>query len=211
MIDKYGVGQDPDCYVGSTTLINLLEIQDDQLLEDAEHELSSLAAQEIEWSPPPYDFNYLRKIHYVLFADVYVWAGEIRRVDISKGDTRFCHVGRIQPEVEKLFTHLKNQHDFVGLIRQDLVIALAEFYSDLNVVHPFRDGNGRAQRMLFEHLIINCGYAIDWSTIQRDEWIQANIEGFYGHLDRMIEIFDRCVGGQIEDWKRFISEDYFRE
>jgi len=45
--------------------------------------------------------------------------------------------------------------------RSDLVVAVAELHGDLNSIHPFRDGNGRAQRILFEHLIINAGYQID--------------------------------------------------
>lgn len=48
------------------------------------------------------------------------------------------------------------------MARPDLVTAAAELYGDLNIIHPFREGNGRAQRILFEHLIINAGYQVDW-------------------------------------------------
>ena len=107
MVDKYGTGDDPACYPGTSVLKNLLDIEDEDLLEEAEREISSITASEIEFSPPPYDLAYLQEIHLILFADIYSWAGAIRSVDISKGETRFCSVNRVVPEAEKLFSHLK--------------------------------------------------------------------------------------------------------
>jgi cell filamentation protein len=64
----------------------------------------------------------------------------------------------------------------------------------MNVVHPFREGNGRAQRVLFEHMIINCGYDIDWSIVEADEWLEANIKGYYCDYSLMRSIFEKCIG-----------------
>ncbi|WP_186368572.1 Fic family protein, partial [Yersinia bercovieri] len=63
----------------------------------------------------------------------------------------------------------------------------------LNVIHPFREGNGRAQRLLFEHIIINCGFQISFAGINPDEWIQANIDGYHCRYQRMTALFARCI------------------
>nr|WP_329610954.1 hypothetical protein [Pseudomonas sp. KNUC1026] len=68
------------------------------MLDDAERELSSIAASEVVFHPPPYDLKSLQALHRHLFKDVYPFAGEVREVDISKGVTRFCNVSRIEPE-----------------------------------------------------------------------------------------------------------------
>ena len=90
MLDKYGVGQDSYCYPGTSTLINRLGLRDDLALSKAEHDLSQIAASEIDFELPPYNLAYLQQIHRHLFKDVYAWAGELRTVDIAKADTRFC-------------------------------------------------------------------------------------------------------------------------
>ena len=95
--DKYGAGADPYCYPNTDILINALDIHDDIWLEEAERDISALCANTIEFAPPPYDLNYLALIHKALFSDLYPWAGKLRTIDISKGETRFCsyqHVGR---------------------------------------------------------------------------------------------------------------------
>lgn len=193
-MDKYGVGQDPYCYTGTSVFKNLLEIQDDATLQEAERELTMHAAAGIPFNPPPYDFAYFKALHRQLFADIYPWAGEIRTIDIAKGETRFCHWQRIEPEAHKLFGQLTQANWYTELDRHELVVAAAEFYGELNVLHPFRDGNGRAQRLLFEHLIINCGYEITWTRLNREEWVQANIAAYHCDYTAMIKVFMQCIG-----------------
>ena len=143
---------------------------------------------------PPYDLNYFARIHRALFSDLYPWAGQLRTIDISKGDTRFCFCQRIEIEAHKLFSLVDNGQALTDLTRAELIKTSAEFYADLNVIHPFREGNGRAQRILFEHMIINCGYEIDWSRVGQEEWLQANIAGYYCHYQPMYAIFEKCIG-----------------
>jgi len=197
MLDKYGVGQDPLCYPGSTVLRNRLGLSDDQALHDAERTLSEIAASTIDFDLPPYDLPYLQQIHRILFGDVYEWAGELRTVDISKGGTHFCNVTRIEAEAAKLFRQLATANWFEGLARQQLISAVAEFYGDLNMVHPFREGNGRAQRILFDHIIINAGYEISWWEVAEHEWAQANIDAVVCDYRAITAIFQRCIGQAI--------------
>ena len=89
-MDKYGeMGDSLYCYPGTNILKNKLNIHDEQILEQAELELSGLASNLIEYAEPPYDLQYLKSIHAQLFGDLYDWAGKLRQIDISKGDTRF--------------------------------------------------------------------------------------------------------------------------
>lgn len=84
-LDKYGTGDDPYCYPGSNVLKNLLNIEDDEELAEAEAELTELAVEEIEFDAPPYDLDYFQSLHRQVFEDVFEWAGELRSIDMSKG------------------------------------------------------------------------------------------------------------------------------
>lgn len=194
-MDKYGeTGDSMYCYPDSSVLKNKFDIKDEFLLQEAEREFSELAILHINYQEPPYNLSSLEFIHSRLFSDVYDWAGKLRQVDISKGDTRFCTFSRIEAEANKLFKKLSDQQYFKNLDKSNLIEALADFYCELNVIHPFREGNGRTQRIFFEHLIVYCGYGVDWSLIKdQEEWIQANIHGFYGNLKPLINIFTQCL------------------
>ncbi|MDY7584979.1 putative adenosine monophosphate-protein transferase Fic [Pseudomonas sp. CCI3.1] len=197
MSDKYGVGQDSYCYPGSTVLRNKLDIRDDSTLNDAEQQLSAVAAATIEFSPPPYNLASLQKIHRTLFSDLYDWAGELRTVGISKQDTRFCQPDYMEKEAGKIFKGMASANWFEGMSRSDLIVAVADAYSDLNVVHPFREGNGRTQRILFEHLVMNAGFEISWWGVENDEWLYANIAAYNCVLEPLQQVFNRCIGQQI--------------
>ncbi|WP_256484896.1 Fic family protein [Endozoicomonas sp. 4G] len=77
--------------------------------------------------------------------------------------------------------------------KEDFCNKLAEYYCEFNMIHPFREGNGRVQRMLFEHLSLAVGYDLDWGDIGQSEWIQANIDGVDVNYEPMSEIFKRIV------------------
>lgn len=198
MSDKYGVGQDPYCYPGSNVLRNRLDIRDDPTLSEAEYQLSAVAAEHLDFSPPPYDLTYLQNIHRALFSDLYDWAGSLRTVGISKQTTRFCQPQYMAKESDKIFQIMATANWFEGMDRRRLIVALAETYSDLNVVHPFREGNGRTQRILFEHLIMNAGFEISWWGVEPDQWIHANIAAFNCDLGPMEDVFERCIGRPIQ-------------
>ncbi|MGH8359286.1 MAG: Fic/DOC family protein, partial [Pseudomonas sp.] len=121
MLDKYGVGQDPYCYPGSSVLRNRLDLFDEERLHQAERELSEIAVGSLPLYPPPYDLERLQHIHRTLFADIYEWAGELRTVNIQKGDTLFCTPERIPPEASKIIQHMAQANWFVGVTQAELV------------------------------------------------------------------------------------------
>lgn len=189
MADKYGVGQDPYCYPGTGILQNLLDLQSETELEAAEVELTSFR---LSIFIPDFDnltFSYLCSIHRHLFQDLYIWAGEIRTVDISKQNTHFCNVRFILPSAKKCFASLKQQNYFQGLSKTDFVPALADFFCEMNVIHPFREGNGRALRLFCEVLAFQAGYELNWKHVSQQNWLQANIAGYQGDLTPLIVLF----------------------
>ncbi len=104
---------------------------------------------------------------------------------------------RIEPEAKKLFASFAQANWFIGLERIDMLNKIAEFFGDLNVVHPFREGNGRAQRVMFEHIIVNLGYEISWWAVEPGQWTQANIDAVVCDYRGLVQIFDRCIGPPI--------------
>lgn len=178
-------------------MINRLGLRDEAKLAEAERELTFLAASQIEFNPPPYGLAYFQGLHLQLFSELFDWAGKLRTIDISKGETRFCHVDRIEIEAEKYFRQLSELNWFEGLDRATLVKQTAIFYGDINVIHPFREGNGRAQRLLFEHLIINAGFQIDWWQVDAETWLRANISAVTCDYRPLIAIFEACIGDEI--------------
>lgn len=194
MADKYGIGQDTRyCYFGSDVLINLLGIRQEAALESAEIELTQARIEHLEPDFDDISLRALQAIHRHLFQDLYDWAGELRIVDVSKGNTRFANVSRIQPEADKLFRQLAEEGYLIGLPHPQFISRLAHYYCELNVVHPFRDGNGRAQRLLFEIISINAGYALHWKPIGRAEWVDANIAAYNCQLQPLAALLDRAL------------------
>ncbi|WP_444935312.1 putative adenosine monophosphate-protein transferase Fic [Microbulbifer sp. JMSA004] len=192
-MDKYDATNDHYCYQGTSVLKNKLNIQKMDKLEQAEREISALTVKRVRFRPPPYNLDYMKLLHRLLFIDLYDWAGELRNVDISKGGTRFCNCGRIRAESQKLFNQLENQNWLRGLSREQFCAKLAEFYCEFNMIHPFREGNGRVQRLFFEHLALHAGFELDWNDVSKAEWIQANIDGVNVNYAPMEKIFLRIV------------------
>ena len=193
MMDKYDASSDHYCYQGTSTLKNKLDIQDMATLEEAEREITALTISKINFNNPPYDLSYMQRLHLELFSDLYPWAGELRSVDIAKGGTRFCHCQRIEAESQRLFSTLKNDNWLQDHSKEDFCKKLAEYYCEINMLHPFREGNGRVQRIFFEHLSLAAGYDLDWANVSPEEWIQANIDGVKVNYQPMERIFNRIV------------------
>ena len=198
MANKCSVGNDPACYPGTDVLRNKLGIHDPKRLQEAEAAFAATAAETIEIAAPPFDLDYLRSLHRQLFDEVYEWAGELRTVDISKGHTRFCIASRVAPEAERLLSQFDAER-LSGMSRDECVYHVAELYGELNMIHPFREGNGRTQRLLFEHWLLLGGYTVTWSGVDKEEWVNACIAAVSCDYAPLGCIFERCIGLLVED------------
>ncbi|AKT33466.1 putative adenosine monophosphate-protein transferase Fic [Pseudomonas syringae pv. actinidiae] len=192
-MDRYDASHDCYCYPASSVLRNRLNIQDMDDLEAAEREITASTVTRVHYTAPPYSLENMKQLHRQLFSDLYEWAGEIRTVDISKGGTRFCTCARIEAEALKIFTKLQEVDWLRKQDKDSFCGLLAEYYCELNMIHPFREGNGRVQRIFFEHLALSAGYELDWENISQEEWIQANIDGVDVNYGPMKKIFNRIV------------------
>jgi cell filamentation protein len=194
MHDKYGIEQDRYCYTNSDVLRNKLNLIEYDSLQEAELALSATRYSEYCSNISSIkDFNllHLQALHHQLFQDIYDWAGHLRKVDISKGSTRFCAFTRIQAESEKLFKKILSLEAYKQ--HETLIAEIADIYCELNVIHPFREGNGRAQRFFFEELLFYLGMNVVWPNISKEQWVTANIDGYNGDLSALIEILKGAI------------------
>lgn len=180
--DRYEVHEDPYCYPNSLVLKNKANLRDAGLLDEFEIEMSLLRASE-ELPEGDFDFVHYKSVHHHLFQDVYDWAGKCREVRISKGGNAFCYPEFIEGQAAALFGTLTSAA-FVGQgSKEEFIGAAAEFLAELNAIHCFRDGNGRAQ-LAFMHLVgLRAGYPFEFERVHRDTFLPAMIASFHGDLD----------------------------
>ena len=170
---------DPYCYPNSRTLKNKLGIKDAEELLTAERRLTKYRAEELFNSPikGAFDFQHLQNIHRYLFQDLYDWAGEIRTVDIAKGNL-FCLCFAIESEAHRIFSELKSEKYLKDLNAGSFSKRLAYYLAEINALHPFREGNGRTQREFIRQLAYQNGYFLSYNNITQAEMIAASEASF---------------------------------
>jgi cell filamentation protein len=110
----------------------------------------------------------LQAIHRYLFQDIYAWAGELRTVDIRKsveGSQFFVPVPIIDQASVYAAGELRKDNELKGLSRDQFVTRLAYHYDAFNFIHPFREGNGRTQRVFWNRIARDAGWQLDWRTV----------------------------------------------
>ncbi len=139
-------------------------------LAEVEQQLSAARYTQLGISllPGAYDAAHLRRFHRQLFADVYDWAGTTRSVNIAKDGRPFCLAPNIDSQLDALFTGLARNQYLLHLDRETFVSRLAEFYGDMNAIHPFREGNGRTQRAFLRQLAAGAGWTLRWDDLAKD-------------------------------------------
>jgi cell filamentation protein len=193
MSDKIGDDRDPYLYPGLNVMRNRLDIHEAHRLEQAAYELTALRAATLLLGPQVRGLPYLCAIHHDLYQDVFDWAGKYREIDIYQGDTPFCHFAWIEKEGNALMRDLEEEAYLAGLSRDEFIPRLAHYYCEINVLHPFRLGNGLAQRIFFEQLAIHAGYVLHWDDITPEKWGAANQSGAMGDLQPLITLFTKVV------------------
>ena len=139
-----------------------------------------------------FGFTHFKKIHEFLLCDLYDFAGKVRTVDISKKRTKFLDAASIEDVAGKCFSKITNGW-LEGLTFHEFARRIAEFYNDVNYIHPFREGNGRTQRIYFTQLIRYYGYDINFSEVDTDEFMIATIQASQGVMDYLIEFFEKAI------------------
>jgi cell filamentation protein len=140
----YQAEPDPYCYPNSSVLKNRAHLRSQAELDEFEAAMTFARAEE----PLPAgrsSITHYKAIHHHLFQDVYSWAGKYRTVRLTKGASTFCYPEHIAREMKRIFSWLKNERHLKQRSAGEFFAGAAHFLAELNAVHPFREGNGRAQ------------------------------------------------------------------
>ncbi len=162
-------------------LKNKLGIGDKDELERAEASLVAWRSFQLSKKPIQGSFNldHLKAIHKHLFGDVYEWAGELRDTDLAKGNSYFANHTHIIGAALPIFEKLAHENYLNGLDAAAFSTRAAHYLGEINALHPFREGNGRAQREFINHLAYKNGYLIEWTNVSQADLLQASIASFH--------------------------------
>ena len=179
------------CYENSGTLKNKLDIRDYKQLEKYEAKITAAKSLglRIKGIMGKKKKKHYISIHKYLFEDIYPFAGEFREENIGKGEFRFASFEYIEPELDRLLNELKQENFLAGLSKQELAKRLAYYLSELNVLHPFREGNGRTNREFIRQLALKNGYVLNLKNTPPQEVLNASIKSVIDttDLEKIIE------------------------
>lgn len=182
------------CYEGTNTLVNKLDIKDSKLLEKYEKttvalKLLSLEKQGISGN---FDITHFSNIHRFLFDEIYLFAGLFRTENIAKDNFRFAEWEYIESELTKLLDNLKSENYLQNLDKQTLAERLAYYTAELNVLHPFREGNGRTTREFIRQLALKNNYYLNFNSVSSTELLNASIKSVIDTTD-LANIILKCL------------------
>ena len=195
------------CYNESNVLINKLNIHDQKTLDKAERNITALMLMKLQLNPIPnpkelFSVEYFINLHKQVFEYIYSFAGTIRKENMVKGNTPFCRPDFIYKYLVMLFDKI---FDDVKKIKtkDDIVNFLSYYYSELNIIHPFREGNGRIMREYLRQLVIfinqylDLDYELDFSNVtdeDKDNLINGSItSAMNGDLELLNKFFDSVL------------------
>lgn len=192
--DVYSVASSIYCYPDSSVLKNKLDIRDPVLLRKVEADLSSARQAEIFRTPVVGRFTatHLCNIHRKLLGDVYSFAGHLRREDIAKGTTRFVTYSQIKEKLQRLLGQLQKEKWLENVPFEAFVARSAYYMAELNYIHPFREGNGRAIREFMRLLFLHNGYVVQWDAVDVEALLNAMIDSVYD-IDHLEQILKQCL------------------
>jgi cell filamentation protein len=183
------------CIPGTAVLKNKAGITDQDQLDEYEGDFTAIRLLELTQNPVEgsFDLAHLCKIHQYLFQDVYDWAGEVRTVDIIRGDSRFCNVRHIQSYSNTVFSALAAEKYLVNLEPKVFTHPLAHYLSEINAIHPFREGNGRVQQLFISQLAEHAGYYLDYSALDQAKLYPVMQESFLGNEQPLSELIFQII------------------
>lgn len=185
---------DPYVYPGTDVLRNNFAIRNARSLQIVEDNITAAKLAQLERRPLPgrYDVAHLQSFHREIFADVYPWAGEIRSVYIAKSQL-FAAPQHIRPYLDDQLAQPADENHLRGLNRSRFVERATHYLAELNAVHPFREGNGRAQRAFVGQLARDAGYKIAWRYLDAKRNVDASIASLDGDNTRLQELLDELI------------------
>ena len=197
--DVYATAGSVYCYAGTAVLRNRFGIRDADELRQVEADITAIRQMDLLNHPIRGRFtsHHLCAIHRYLFGDIYPFAGHFRRESIAKGHTIFLAPDQIAPKLKQLLLELTAEHHLRKLHGAAFGERLAYYFAELNYIHPFREGNGRATREFIRQLLHHNGYAVDWSRVTTEHLLETMEESVFDTepLSRMLQI---CIFKETE-------------
>ncbi|MFA5603958.1 MAG: Fic family protein [Bacilli bacterium] len=165
------------CYPGTDILINKLGIKDKQLLENVDRGFSTFKLSKVYLRKftGNFDLEHYLSIHRYVFEDLYYFAGEIRNENIQKSGIPFCRPEFVGQYLE--YTLLQMKKDLRKVVDENsLLDYLAYYYGEIDIIHPFREGNGRVQREFFRQYMeyVNSKLNIPNYTFEYSKWTKED-------------------------------------
>ncbi len=180
------------CYKDTNVLINKLDIKDSKALLEYEKRIVALKliALHKQGITGNFDVKHFVSIHKYLFEDIYPFAGKFRLENIAKDNFSFAEFQYIESELCRLLDKLKNENylscfnDLNNLEYQKyLANGIAYYWAELNVLHPFREGNGRTTREFLRQLALKNNYSLDIHNIDSKEFLEASKKSIVDDTD----------------------------
>lgn len=192
--DVYTTVQSMYCYQDSDVLKNKLNIRNKDELKTAEEEFTAVKQLVLLQDPVKGYFTktHLLRIHRFLFEDVYPFAGQIRREQISKGDTMFYPPDTIDRELNRVFAAIHENKLLKEKKASEQIQNLSWTMAELNIIHPFREGNGRSIRELIRCMALVYGIHLNWGNTDRDTLIDAAIASVDDSM-AFCDVLKQCI------------------
>ena len=130
----------------------------------------------------PGRFASLQAIHKALFEDIYDFAGKLRTVNLAKGNFRFVPLMYLEAALANIDKMPQSTYD-----------EIIEKYVEMNIAHPFREGNGRTQRAFLTQLIRSAGHDLNWSEVDGDLLMIATIQAAQGVTDLLRQVLGEAI------------------
>ena len=194
MKEVYGDRNSNYCYENSNVLVNKLNIKNEKELQKYEAKITAakLLGLRQKGVTGKFDVKHFMDIHTYLFEDIYSFAGKFRNEDISKGVFGFAHWEYIDSELERLLIELKKENYLEGMTKEKLAERIAYYISELNVLHPFREGNGRTIREFIRQLAIKNGYILNLKKVLPIEMLEASKKSVIDTTD-LEKLIESCL------------------
>lgn len=130
-----------------------------------------------------FDVSHFVSIHKFLFEDIYPFAGLFRTENIAKDYFQFAEWEYIESELTRLLSELKSENFLANLTKEKFAERLAYYWAELNVLHPFREGNGRTTREFLRQLSLKNGYILNLHKISPQKLLNASIKSIIDTSD----------------------------
>lgn len=166
------------CYPNSEVLVNKFDVRVGTELFKIENDITiyKLYLLREKGITGNFDVEHFINIHKFIFEDIYPFAGLYRNENIAKDNFMFANWEFIEENMKVIFDELKNENYLADLDKEKFAERLTYYMAELNVLHPFREGNGRTTREFIRQLALKNGYNLNLSEFDAKDILNASIE-----------------------------------